>query len=90
MAVQAPKRCLTQLVIPVSLLATRQTFGRRRLYRRKLAFNALAHVQVSLVDHTQASIDRFQAFVDKTDQVLECASITGDFDYILKVAAHDK
>lgn len=54
---------------------------------KKLGLNALAHVQVSLVDHDVSSIEKFQAFVDKNDQVLECASITGDFDYILKVAA---
>jgi DNA-binding Lrp family transcriptional regulator len=56
---------------------------------KKLGLNALAHVQVSLVDHEVASINKFQAFVDNNDQVLECASITGDFDYILKVAATD-
>lgn len=56
---------------------------------KKLGLHALAHVQVSLVDHEIASIEKFQAFVDETEQVLECASITGDFDYILKVAATD-
>lgn len=56
---------------------------------KKLGLNALAHVQVSLMDHGVSSIDAFQAFVEKNDQVLECASITGDFDYILKVAASD-
>lgn len=57
------------------------------LDHKKLGLNALAHVQVSLVDHSTASIDTFQAFVEGNDQVLECASITGDFDYILKIAA---
>jgi Lrp/AsnC family leucine-responsive transcriptional regulator len=56
---------------------------------KKLGLHAFAHIQVSLVDHDVASIDTFQAFVDKNDQVLECSSITGDFDYILKVAAKD-
>ena len=56
---------------------------------KKLGLNAFAHVQVSLVDHDISSIDKFQAFVEKSEQVLECASITGDFDYILKVAARD-
>ncbi|QXT38156.1 Lrp/AsnC family transcriptional regulator [Gymnodinialimonas ceratoperidinii] len=56
---------------------------------KKLGLNALAHVQVSLLDHTEASIKTFHAFVDQSDQVLECASITGDFDFILKVAAND-
>lgn len=56
---------------------------------KKLGLRALAHIQVSLVDHDGSSIDTFQAFVDNNEQVLECSSITGDFDYILKVAATD-
>ncbi|MEP1522476.1 MULTISPECIES: Lrp/AsnC family transcriptional regulator [Ascidiaceihabitans] len=56
---------------------------------KKLGLNALAHVQVSLINHDAVSIDKFHAFVETNDQVLECASITGDFDYILKVAATD-
>lgn len=56
---------------------------------KKLGLSALAHVQVSLLDHDQSSINIFQAFIDRSEQVLECASITGDFDYILKVAAKD-
>lgn len=56
---------------------------------KKLGLHAFAHIQVSLVDHDVSSIAEFQTFVDKNDQVLECSSITGDFDYILKVAATD-
>ena len=32
---------------------------------KKLGLNALAHVQVSFIDHTQTSIDIFQTFVEK-------------------------
>lgn len=56
---------------------------------KKLGLRAFAHIQVSLVDHDATSIDEFQAFINNTEQVLECSSITGDFDYILKVAATD-
>lgn len=56
---------------------------------KKLGLHALAHIQVSLVDHDASSIDKFQNFIDNNGQVLECSSITGDFDYILKVAATD-
>jgi len=56
---------------------------------KKLGLHALAHVQVSLVKYTESYIDKFQTFVENNEQVLECASITGDFDYILKVAASD-
>lgn len=56
---------------------------------KMIGLHAFAHVQVSLVDHSESSIDVFRDFVDQSDQVLECSSITGDFDYILKVAAAD-
>lgn len=57
--------------------------------RKKLGLHALAHIQVSLVDHSEPSIDTFHSFVETSEQVLECASITGDFDFILKVIARD-
>ena len=56
---------------------------------KKLGIRAFAHVQVSLIDHSEASVETFQNFVASSEQVLECASITGDFDFILKVAATD-
>ena len=56
---------------------------------KKLGLRALAHVHISLIDHSEASIEIFQNFVAANEQVLECASITGDFDFILKVAATD-
>ncbi len=56
---------------------------------KKLGLHALAHVQVSLLDHTETSVDVFQRFIEQNEQVLECASTTGGFDYILKVAATD-
>jgi len=59
------------------------------LDRKKLGLNAFAHVQISLVDHSEESIEAFQVFIDREEQVLECDSITGDFDFALKIAATD-
>lgn len=56
---------------------------------KKLGLNAFAYVQVSLVDHSKDTIKLFSDFVAQNEQVLECASITGDFDFVLKVVAHD-
>jgi DNA-binding Lrp family transcriptional regulator len=56
---------------------------------KKLGLHAFAHIQVSLVDHNAAAMKQFIDFVQSNDQILECASITGDFDFILKVAACD-
>ena len=56
---------------------------------KKLGLHAVAYVQISLMDHTEESIKTFEHFIQDNDQVLECASITGDFDFILKVVATD-
>lgn len=56
---------------------------------KKLGLTAFAHVQISLSDHSDAAVEKFQNFVSQQDHILECASITGDFDYIVKVAAAD-
>lgn len=56
---------------------------------RKLGLRALAYVYVSLVDHSEASIETFHHFIQTESQIIECASITGDYDFVLKVAATD-
>ena len=56
---------------------------------KRLGLNALAYVHVSLTDHSETTIKKFQSFVATNEQVIECSSITGDFDYVLKVAASD-
>lgn len=56
---------------------------------KKLGLEALAYVHVSLMDHSETSVETFQSFVETNEQVIECASITGDFDFVLKVAARD-
>ncbi len=57
--------------------------------RRKLGLNTLAFVHVSLTDHRQETIALFDEFVAHQDQVVECCSITGSDDYLLKVVAED-
>lgn len=57
--------------------------------RKKLGLAALAYVHVSLTDHSEASIEKFYSFIETSERVIECASITGEFDFVLKVAATD-
>ena len=59
------------------------------LNRRKLGLNTLAFVHVSLIEHTEAAIKIFDDFVEQEDQIIECCSITGSDDYLLKVVAED-
>jgi len=56
---------------------------------KKLGLNTRAYVHVSLVDHTEPSIRAFDDFVAREDQIVECCSITGADDYLLKVVATD-
>ena len=56
---------------------------------REVGLNTLAYVHVSLVDHSEANIAAFDAFVARRDEVVECCSITGADDYLLKVVATD-
>lgn len=59
------------------------------LDQKALGLNAQAYLQVSLVDHKEETIQAFDRFVQNEDQVVECASITGSNDYLLKVVAED-
>jgi Lrp/AsnC family transcriptional regulator len=59
------------------------------LDQRKLGLGAVAYVQVSLTEHTEATVARFDGFVKGQACIMECARVTGGFDYILKVVTHD-
>ncbi len=59
------------------------------LNRRNLGLNTLAYVHVSLIEHTEAAIRTFDDFVEMQDQIIECCSVTGSDDYLLKVVAED-
>ncbi|NEY92138.1 Lrp/AsnC family transcriptional regulator [Rhodobacteraceae bacterium KMS-5] len=55
----------------------------------KLGLDAQAYVQVSLTDHTEPTVAQFDALVRAAPQILECARVTGGFDYILRVVTRD-
>lgn len=59
------------------------------LSRERLGLAVLAHVSVSLREHTRDRNDAFQQFVRDTPDVLECYMQSGDVDLILKVAVRD-
>ena len=60
-----------------------------RLDPRAIGLHALAYVFVSLVDHREQTVTRFQRLIETEARIVECASITGGSDFILKVAARD-
>lgn len=60
-----------------------------RLDPKQLGLNALAYVFVSLIDHREETMADFARLVTHEPRIIESASITGAFDYLLKVAARD-
>lgn len=55
----------------------------------RAGMHAMAYVQASLLDHREESLATFDRFVATEDQILECATITGTSDYLLKIVAPD-
>jgi Lrp/AsnC family leucine-responsive transcriptional regulator len=58
-----------------------------RVPAKSVGLNAIAYVHIALKDHQEDSIASFLRLVETEPQIVECASITGDHDFILKVYA---
>ena len=54
--------------------------------RKNVGVGVMAFVSVSLAVHQMSSLDSFIAKIQELDEVLECYQISGDSDFILKVA----
>lgn len=55
--------------------------------RRKVGMATLAYIHLSLVDHSEATIRKFEDFATRHPRIVECATITGSDDYVIKVMA---
>lgn len=49
----------------------------------------LAIVRISLEKHTEETVNRFEARIRTTPEVLECLLVTGVSDYLLRVVVSD-
>lgn len=47
----------------------------------------LAYAHISLTDHRPESVLQFDEFVQGCDQILECCSLSGQYDYLLKIVS---
>ncbi|QLF68515.1 Lrp/AsnC family transcriptional regulator [Peteryoungia desertarenae] len=56
---------------------------------RELGFHAIAYVHVSLMNHGPETIAAFDHMVQTEDRIIECSSIAGDADYVMKVVVRD-
>lgn len=54
--------------------------------REKIGLGVMAIVAISLAVHELESVDKFQEKLLALDEVLECHQVTGEDDFILKVA----
>lgn len=60
------------------------------LNREQLGYDMLCFITVSLQLHEPQVTERFQKSVLDMPEVLECHQVTGDYDYILKVAIRNR
>jgi Lrp/AsnC family leucine-responsive transcriptional regulator len=54
-----------------------------------LDLTAVAYVHIALLDHTQQTNEMLDDFVAHQEQIIECSSITGPNDYVLKIIEKD-
>ncbi len=54
-----------------------------------IGLGVTVYTRVSLERHSEAQTDAFNAAVDALPEVLECYSVTGSHDYLLKIVAAD-
>ena len=57
--------------------------------RKQIGFDMLCFVRVSLQLHDIEQVNGFREAVQQLPEILECHHVTGDYDYILKVVAHN-
>ncbi|MEN7343541.1 MAG: Lrp/AsnC family transcriptional regulator [Pseudomonadota bacterium] len=63
------------------------TAYRAHIRRQAVGLQVMAFVHVSLQDHLPETLDRFKRFVSTSNAILECHSLSGRYDYLLKVVA---
>ena len=49
----------------------------------------VVYVTVALSDHSKAAQRGFEAVMDRTPEVVECHSVAGTFDYLLRIETRD-
>jgi Lrp/AsnC family leucine-responsive transcriptional regulator len=60
-----------------------------RVDPRALGHQVVVFVNVTMSDHDQKSLFRFEKAVAALPEVLECHHVAGDYDYLLKLLARD-
>jgi len=58
--------------------------------REKAGFDLLCFISVALQLHQMQQVQRFREIVREMPEVLECYHVTGEYDYLLKVALRNR
>ena len=56
---------------------------------KKIGNGIISYCQISISKHSKETIDVFKKEIFKIDEVLECSHVSGDFDFLLKIAVTD-
>ena len=59
------------------------------VWRRKLGLAICVWAHVTLVRHTDGAEEDFERMVETCPEIMECASITGEADYLIKIVVPD-
>ncbi|WDF56943.1 Lrp/AsnC family transcriptional regulator [Mucilaginibacter sp. KACC 22063] len=59
------------------------------LDHKKIGFGMMAFTQVHIRNHSHENLSHFVDDIIKFDEVLECYQMSGEYDYLLKVAIKD-
>ncbi len=57
--------------------------------REKLGLSVMVYIHISLNDHHSKTLKVFDRFVEQSDSILECYSVSGEYDYLVRVVATD-
>jgi DNA-binding Lrp family transcriptional regulator len=55
----------------------------------KVGITCFTYVEVTLIRHGKEAVERFMSSIVEIEEVLECHHITGDADFLLKIATKD-
>jgi DNA-binding Lrp family transcriptional regulator len=59
------------------------------LNRESLGLLVMVYIHVSLNDHNADTVEIFDRFVAESTNILECYSVSGEYDYLIRVIAQD-
>lgn len=55
--------------------------------REQIGLSVMVYVHIRLNDHHNDTVDEFDHFVEKSNNILECYSVSGEYDYLVKIVA---